>query len=600
MRNSRLIAILLTFITLLLVLASAVVFLLERNQDLDQQKAELSADIEVIDTAKSNLESELAVLESAYASSGATREALAEEQHQTEALVSTIEAEDPAEIEAAESSVVTANQEVVELVFFAPANGAMVKPLDTITMLIAARAEEGIDRIEVTIDDDEPLNFPAGGQITFTLPIQWEVLSEGVHTISATAFGANAALSDTESIRIEAAFQSEEERDSVLRQRQVNELASLRFPEATPESSPRDTDPALEDYYHLQMLTGMEGAEDPEIISKTLVYRTLNFIPPGYQFNQYIDTVQGLQLVVSDISTISVVDVNELVVDSPLEQWIGFHNAAHDMQYDVIAIDEDDILTMDADSRLAMRALLEGEAAFLQYLYLRSDEMNAADRASIEEALEAIGTTKLDTLPIFLRREYEFGAEYGFEFARYLYENGGVEALNAAWQFPPTSTEQIIHPDLYLKNALPRYLDLQDIAAGVLTEGWRKVDDDTFGEFFLRLYLGETLSAEEAAAASSGWAGGSYALFEREEDQSTLLLLLLAWDSPGEQEEFETAFQSFMSQRMAVEGVLEEDGGLCWESGDYVCLYQRDGNSLILQFSDSNFATTYIPTIIIP
>ena len=79
MRSSKLIAILLTFLTLLLILASAVVFLVNRNRDLDQQTAELSAEREAIELTRVFLESDLAVLESAYESSGATREAIAQE-----------------------------------------------------------------------------------------------------------------------------------------------------------------------------------------------------------------------------------------------------------------------------------------------------------------------------------------------------------------------------------------------------------------------------------------------------------------------------------------------------------------------------------------
>ncbi len=600
MRSSKLIAIILTFLMLLLVLASAVVFLANRNRNLDQQATELSAEREAIELTRAYLESDLAVLESAYESSGATREAITQEFNQTEALLSTVQAEQSTPGTQANNGSGLVHENMVDLVFFSPNDGDLVRPLDSVTIYLAARAEEGVDRIELAIDGEDPVSYPANGLITFTLPVRWEVPSEGDHTISATAISTSGQKSDTESVQVEAVFQSDEAKIQATNREQLADLNAIRFPETLDFSAVESSYPDEEGFYHLLLLAGRGGYDEPRVFSNTLVLQSFNFIPPGYDLGHFVQAIEGVHLAFDSPSTSRVIDVDTLKEDSAVLHWARSHELAHRMQYDSNHLDESVIMALDTDARIALRAMIEGEAAFLQYLYLNSDSFSDDERALIEESLDALGSSSLDTLPVFLRKDFEFAYTSGFDFAQYLYESGGFEALDAAWINPPKSTEQILHPDRYLDNDLPRYQIIDSLLEDVLTDGWRKVNEDTFGEFYLRQYLAQTLSSEEAEAAASGWGGGTYALYTAEENDSNLLLLLLDWDTPGDQEEFEKSFRSFMDQRLGTEGALQDDGGYCWESGDYVCIYDREGKSLILQFSDSISALTYIPSIIVP
>lgn len=585
---------------LLLVLASAVVFLANRNRNLDQQATELSAEREAIELTRAYLESDLAVLESAYESSGATREAITQEFNQTEALLSTVQAEQSTPGTQANNGSGLVHENMVDLVFFSPNDGDIVRPLDSVTIYLAARAEEGVDRIELAIDGEDPVSYPANGLITFTLPVRWEVPSEGDHTISATAISTSGQKSDTESIQIEAVFQSDEAKIQATNREQLADLNAIRFPETSDFSAVESSYPDEEGFYHLLLLAGRGGYDEPRVFSNTLVLQSFNFIPPGYDLGHFVRAIEGVHLAFDSPSTSRVIDVDTLKEDSAVLRWARSHELAHRMQYDSNHLDESVIMALDTDARIALRAMIEGEAAFLQYLYLNSDSFSDDERALIEESLDALGSSSLDTLPVFLRKDFEFAYTSGFDFAQYLYESGGFEALDAAWINPPKSTEQILHPDRYLDNDLPRYQIIDSLLEDVLTDGWRKVNEDTFGEFYLRQYLAQTLSSEEAEAAASGWGGGTYALYTDDENDSNLLLLLLDWDTPGDQEEFEKSFRSFMDQRLGTEGALQDDGGYCWESGDYVCIYDREGKSLILQFSDSISALTYIPSIIVP
>ncbi|HET6445698.1 MAG TPA: hypothetical protein VFI27_14070, partial [candidate division Zixibacteria bacterium] len=246
----------------------------------------------------------------------------------------------------------------------------------------------------------------------------------------------------------------------------------------------------------------------------------------------------------------------------------------------------------------ALRALIEGEATFLQNLYLNSDSFNRGDREIIERSMESSLPSSLDTFPMFLRKEFEFAYTAGSDFVQYLYDQGGLEALDNAWRRPPVSTEQILHPERYLSEDVPEQPVLQDLEP-ILPDGWFTVDEDTFGEFTLREYLAQALTREEAEAAASGWGGGNYALYADEQSDFTILLLAISWDTLADQQEFEDAYRKFMDTRSGVEGI-QRASGYCWEQNEVFCLVQHLGKSLIIHSPDSATAETIISSIIVP
>ncbi len=599
MRRSNLVAILLVFLMLLLVLTSAVVFLSNRNRELEQQAEELSEEREAMTVTRSHLESDLAVLESAYEASGATREAFGNQMHSTEAtleaVLSTARPAEPSPSQTEEETPELAPQ----LIIFAPSDGAVVRPLETITLYIVALAGEGVDRVELVIDDGEPVLYPAGGLITFTLPVRWDVPSEGIYSISATATSADGRSSQTETVVVNAMYQSDEDRAVALRDIQLADLASIRFPGSAVESTSPQSGSSGEGNLHLQMITGWDGYDEQNVYSRTIALQAFNFIPSGYDLGDYQQAIEGMLLVYNKPDSGYVISVDAIEDDGPFALWVGAHELAHQLQDESFQVEMLDFEALDSDARTALRAMIEGEAAFLQYQYLDSDSFNDSERDSVEDALESTGPSSLDTLPMFLRQDFEFAFSEGFEFIRYLYEQDGFTALDAVWRNPPQSTEQILHPERYLSNDIPQqpYLPALD---NVLGEGWRMINEDTFGEFYLREYLVQTLSSEQVEAAASGWGGGKYALYADEASSSRLLVLRLAWDTATDQEEFDAAYRYFVDHRLGTEGFQGAGGGYCWEQNDVICLYEIAADSLIIHTSDLATAATIASSIIVP
>ena len=115
-------------------------------------------------------------------------------------------------------------------------------------------------------------------------------------------------------------------------------------------------------------------------------------------------------------------------------------------------------------------------------------------------------------LPPFVTAQLLFPYQRGQEFVQRLIEAGGGRwtLVDAAYRsHPPASTEQILHPDKYLRFEEPDRVRLR--AGDVLGPGWRRRSAACWGEW----ETGQLLAAGGGAAqrAAAGWGGDRYELW---------------------------------------------------------------------------------------
>jgi hypothetical protein len=87
---------------------------------------------------------------------------------------------------------------------------------------------------------------------------------------------------------------------------------------------------------------------------------------------------------------------------------------------------------------------------------------------------------------------------------------------------PPVSTQQIMHPDLYLQGVMPAKIELP-ATKGVIPPDWKKLDENDMGEFGVQEILKQFLPKDRSVALAAGWAGDRYAIFENQKNKRTLL-----------------------------------------------------------------------------
>jgi len=124
--------------------------------------------------------------------------------------------------------------------------------------------------------------------------------------------------------------------------------------------------------------------------------------------------------------------------------------------------------------------------------------------------------------------------------------------VNAAWDRPPRSSEQILHPEKYwdaAKRDDPVRVAIAD-AGAVLGKKWTRAGAGILGELTIGGLVG--VDAPEAGdlgapasawtnAAATGWGGDRYELWTR--GKSAIALLATVWDTEGDAAEFERALR---------------------------------------------------------
>ena len=90
---------------------------------------------------------------------------------------------------------------------------------------------------------------------------------------------------------------------------------------------------------------------------------------------------------------------------------------------------------------------------------------------------------------------------------------------------PPVSTQQILHPDLYLTGVKPVSVTLPDWK-GLIPADWKLLEANVMGEFGLQEILKQFLGEDRANLLSPAWAADRYAVFEDSKKQNPLVFRL--------------------------------------------------------------------------
>lgn len=273
------------------------------------------------------------------------------------------------------------------------------------------------------------------------------------------------------------------------------------------------------------------------------------------------------------------VDRGRTTTDDELTLVHEYTHALQDQHYDLNGLDDQ---AANSDERLAVRALVEGDAMLAMTLY--ADEyVSAFDMMQALSEAAGVESDVLNASPLFIRGHRMFAYEYGQEFVSALHDRGGWEAVNAAYAKPPRSTEQILHPERYRRGDDPIEVTLPDLA-GALDGGWQEIDREVMGELALRLYLQEHVGPSLAELAAEGWGGDAYALLRDGQQGPYLVVMKTVWDNQKEAEQFWSIFQIAMGHRRdyseVVTSLVGERDGVWWQSDAALTYGRQDGQTV--------------------
>lgn len=168
-------------------------------------------------------------------------------------------------------------------------------------------------------------------------------------------------------------------------------------------------------------------------------------------------------------------------------------------------------------------ALAEGDATSAMFdVMLAGTGRTALDLPEdvfTEQIIESVSQGPSGRAPHAMRAALVAPYVYGTLFVHALRRRGGWELVNRAWERPPTSSEQILHPEKWIAEEAPIAVPAPPIAS--LGAGYAVVENDTFGELGTGLTFAEWMDETVAKTAALDW-GGDRATLTRSGDAMAL------------------------------------------------------------------------------
>lgn len=312
----------------------------------------------------------------------------------------------------------------------------------------------------------------------------------------------------------------------------------------------------LADYYR-RAATDASLQEDTDIQAYNTAYRLLHMMGPdddllklsgesGAEGILGFYTFEGEQLVLVADSPEALTWDNEATMAH--EYVHSFQDKQFNLKKLVGRVEKEQSEKAHTEYGETLDALIEGDATVAEFEYIEKRVGPDGFRQWLAsgEGEDAPADDEPD-VPLAFGRYGAFPYTYGAAFVRQLLDEGGWDAVNEAYKDPPTTEEQILHPEKYLDGEEAVEVYLADISES-LGEGWQQEMDTMFGEFDVYNWLRSTLDNEfQTASAAAGWGGGRLAVYSNplQEDQS-IIQVSLAWDNEQEAREFYAAFSELI------------------------------------------------------
>ncbi len=202
----------------------------------------------------------------------------------------------------------------------------------------------------------------------------------------------------------------------------------------------------------------------------------------------------------------------------------------------------------DDDRALALKSVAEGDATIAGFAYAvgRMDDSTADTLANNLKSLPQALRAEAPDTPEGLSAPLLFQYSDGVRFVAEAYRRGGWTAVDALYRNPPQSSHQILHPALYFDSpAPPAHIELAGYD-GIMS-GWKKADDDTYGELLLRVILERNLGKQSSEVAlASRWSADRMIILQQSRDVN--VIWMLAFSDEQTASHFTVVYQTLLDR----------------------------------------------------
>lgn len=288
-----------------------------------------------------------------------------------------------------------------------------------------------------------------------------------------------------------------------------------------------------------------------EAVAEGFALQRWGMIPPGLDYQAMLVDVLTEQIAGYYDAQTKKLTLSRSAGDDPSwAEMVLAHELDHGLQDQAFDLHRfEDVPASEGDAQIARRALVEGDGVALMIevmvgrAHAKIDWANPEISAMIEKSMSAVGSEDIDRAPLAIREAMLFPYRAGFGFIAALRRRQPWSAVDAAYARPPRSTEQILHPELYVADEPPIPVDVRVPRA---LPGYTVAHTTVWGELGFSVWLRSHGVDERAAQnAAAGWGGDRAVVLSRPGDRDpahAVGLLRAEWDTEADAiEAFEAA-----------------------------------------------------------
>ncbi len=199
------------------------------------------------------------------------------------------------------------------------------------------------------------------------------------------------------------------------------------------------------------------------------------------------------------------------------------------------------------DRKLAVLSAIEGDATFVMVKYIDFDPevMSSAYSSDALISFSPIGNTaQLSRAPGIVKHQLTMPHIKGLRFVSAVFKKKKWKGVNKILKSPPDSTEQILHPEKYLKREKPIPVII-DYKPG----GYNLYHTGVIGEYYLNILL---KPRDNYIDYAFGWGGDSFKIYKNVSSSSYFLVWKSVWDEEKFCSNFYFDFKRFIEKKFQV------------------------------------------------
>lgn len=290
-----------------------------------------------------------------------------------------------------------------------------------------------------------------------------------------------------------------------------------------------------------------EDVGDLEILQRLLA--ALGLLEPG------ADVVDGMvDLLGAGVLGFYDTEQERLVVRgtelTPLVRMTLVHELVHALDDQWFELYRPEYVDRDDEISFGFVSVVEGSAQVVEQAWMDSLSSDEMQELMTEQAQMVMGMD-LDGVPWVLVELIAAPYEAGLAFAQELISVGGWELIDEAFEEPPTTSSQVLHPDRYLS-------DMEAVEVEPPPAEGEVFDEGAFGEMSLRLVLESAVSPSDATTAASGWRGDAMVAWEDDEG-TDCVRVDTETSNPVDRDQLASALEDYAEGRPSVEVELLDE-----------------------------------------